>query len=145
VFFSVAVERECVTQADSSDDRHDLAEMIPDMPIKPGGMEAIEEYEWVEQTTLVRGFHAQDDGRPAATQILVMVAIARVVALDLDLEAERWEVVFDEVDDEIPDEYDDHRKPAVPYARDLLAEQAPDMEALFGDRAILPATESETA
>jgi len=134
-----------MTQADSSDDRHDLAEMIPDIPIKPGGMEGVEDYEWVEQATLVRGFHAQDDGEPAATQVLVMVAVARVIALDLDLEAERWEVVFDAVTDEIPDEYDDHRNPGVPYARDLLAERAPDMEALFGDRAIVPTSEAETA
>jgi hypothetical protein len=134
-----------MTEADASDDRHDLAAMLPDVPIKPGGMEAIEDYEWVERATLVRGFHAQDDGEPAATQVLVMVAVARVIALNLDFETERWEVMFDAVSDEVPDEYDDHRNPAVPYARDLLAEQAPDMEAVFSDRAIVPTSKSESA
>jgi len=132
--------------ADASDDRHPVAEALPDMPIKPGGIDALTDYDDIEDITLVRGFYAQDDGEPAATQVLVMVAVARVVALDFDLKAEQWTVLFDGVHDkdDIPNEYEDHRRPAVPYARDVLADQAPDMEALFGDRGIVPKSESES-
>ena len=143
VLFTTPAEGVAMSEEDASDDRHGLAEWLPDMPIKPGGMESLEERDKFEQVKLVRGFYARDDDKPAAIQVIAMIAVARVVALDLDLEERRWHVVFDAVLDDVPEEYSDHRRPAVPFARDLLAEEAPDMDARFGDRAIVPTSESE--
>lgn len=123
-------------------DRHEIAQAVPDMPVKPGGIEALESYDDVSKVELVRGFHAEDDGEPAAVQLLMLLGGHRVVAVHLPLEQQAWEVVFDEgrkADTEaIPGEYDDHHKPAIPHARDVLSERAPDMVEHFGGRAIIP-------
>jgi len=125
-----------------TDDRHEIAQAVPDMPVKPGGIEVLESYDDISKAELVRGFHAEDDGEPAAVQLLMLVGGHQVIALHLDLERQIWEVVFDEERDTdgntTTDGYEDHHKPAIPHAREVLSDQAPDMVEQFGGRAIIP-------